>query len=299
MNRKQILGSLLLTLVAVIWGTAFVFQRTGMEYIEPVTFNASRMTLAAFAVGLVSLFQRKRTFADVAKKKAYIRNTVKGGVCCGVFLAFASIFQQMGIVYTTAGKAGFITAMYILIVPVISWILFRKHSGWHVWLAVLMGVAGMYLLCMSERLELTRGDMLMCICAVLFSGHILCCDYFSRLGNPVAISAVQFVTVAVISWEAAFLTEAPGWEKITSAAVPILYCGIMSGGVGFTLQIVAQKYTEPTIASLLMSLESVFALVAGALILGEQMSSRELLGCGIMFAAIIIAQIPKPQNSPH
>ena len=292
MGKKALLGNILLTLVAMIWGIAFVFQRVGMDYIEPITFNASRMTLAALALGIVSAVQiRKNGF----RNRDDIRYTVIGGICCGCFLAFASIFQQMGIVYTTAGKAGFITAMYMLLVPVINAVLFRRHNPWPVWLAVLLGVIGMYFLCMRDSFRLTQGDTLVCICAFLFSGHILCCDYFADKGNPICISAVQFLTTAVISWVAAFLMESPGPEKILSATVPILYCGLMSGGVGFTLQIVAQRYTDPTVASLLMSLESVFAVIAGTFILHEQMSARELLGCVIMFAAIIMVQLPQKE----
>ena len=205
--------------------------------------------------------------------------------------AAASIFQQMGIVYTTAGKAGFITAMYMLLVPVIGTVFFHKRNSWIVWLAVLIGVAGMYLLCMTEGFRLTRGDTLVCICALLFSGHILCCDHFVQLGDPIRISAIQFAACTVLSAIAAVILEQPTWDKIVSAAIPILYCGLISGGLGYTLQIVAQKFTDPTIASLLMSLESVFAVIAGALLLGERMSVRELMGCVVMFAAIVLVQI--------
>ena len=290
------LGNGLLILTAMIWGTAFVFQRVGMEDIEPITFNAARMALAAAAVGAVSAVptqseRNKLAAMSVRDREAYRTNTVIGGICCGTFLAAASIFQQMGIVYTTAGKAGFITAMYMLLVPVINFVFFRKRNSWIVWLAVLIGVAGMYLLCMTESLRLSRGDALICICAVLFSGHILCCDHFVKLGNPIRISAIQFAACTAISAAAAMILEHPSPAKIVSAAIPILYCGIVSGGIGYTLQIIAQKYTDPTVASLLMSLESVFAVIAGALLLGERMSTRELIGCVIMFAAIVLVQI--------
>ena len=202
----------------------------------------------------------------------------------------------MGVVYTTAGKAGFITAMYMLLVPIINFVFFKKKNTWLVWTGVLVGVFGMYLLCITDGFSLTYGDTLVCICALLFSGHILCCDHFVQLGNPIRISAIQFATAAVISTIAAFVAEEPSWQKIASAAVPILYCGIVSGGIGYTLQMVAQRYTDPTIASLLMSLESVFAVIAGALLLGERMTARELAGCVIMFAAIVLVQIPLPER---
>ncbi len=289
------IGNILLLITAVIWGTAFVFQRVGMDSIEPVTFTSARMWLAAGAAGAVSALQTKRRQpeeGDRTEQKKRQRNTVAGGILCGCFLAAASVFQQAGIVTTTAGKAGFITALYILLVPLFSTLLWKKHNAPHVWAAIAMGVAGLYLLCISESFQLTRGDTLVFICAVFFSGHILCCDYFAKRADPVLLSAVQFMTVAVITGVIALICEEPGLTKLKAAAVPILYCGIMSGGVGYTLQIVAQRVTEPTVASMILSLESVFAAAAGALLLHERMSSREILGCVIMFAAITLVQIP-------
>ena len=318
MKNRKLLGNLLLLLTAMIWGTAFVAQRVGMDSIEPITFNAARMWLAAVAIGSAAFLTRRNRQKGQLQKNAEKqiaadgvagavtglgdpaqerrRNTLIGGICCGCFLTAASLFQQMGIVYTTAGKAGFITALYMLFVPILSFILFKKKNTWLVWTGVLIGVIGMYLLCITDDFSLTYGDMLVCICALLFSCHILCCDHFVRLGNPLFISAMQFTTVAVISSVAAFIAEEPSWQKVISAAIPILYCGIVSGGIGYTLQMIAQKYTDPTIASLLMSLESVFAVIAGALLLGERMTARELAGCIIMFAAIVLVQIPLPSR---
>jgi len=293
MKNEKMLGNILLLITAMIWGTAFVFQRVGMESIGPVTFTAVRMSLAALATGLVSLLLGKRGGGTAATGRSF-KSALPGGICCGLFLGAASLFQQFGIVTTTAGKAGFITALYILLVPVLNWLLFKKRSSLHVWIAIAIGVAGMYLLCVTEDLRLTRGDALVCVCAVLFSGHILCCDCFSRRADPVSLSAVQFLTVALLTGVIAFLTEEPGWGQLRAAAIPILYCGLMSGGVGYTLQMVAQRITDPTVASLLMSLESVFAALAGALFLHERMSARELLGCVIMLAAIVLVQLPAP-----
>ena len=294
MKKKQFLGSVLLLVTAVIWGMAFAFQRVGMEHIGPVTFTASRMTLSAVAVSVFSIFCKGETgYKDENEKRRYRSATVIGGICCGVFLTSASIMQQAGIVYTTAGKAGFITSLYMLLVPVVSFVLFKKHHAINVWIAVVIGVIGMYLLCMSESLTLSMGDGLVFICAVLFCGHILCCDHFAGRGNPVRISAVQFIIGAVISWIAAFIMESPDIGDIMEAIVPVLYCGIASGGIGYTLQIIGQKYTEPAIAALIMSLESVFAVIGGAVILGETMSTRETAGCIIIFLAIIIVQIRK------
>lgn len=299
MKNQKLLGNALLFLAAMIWGAAFVSQRIGMESIEPITFNAARMTLSAVLVGALAFVLAKkkgREGRSPEENKKYWRTTVVGGVCCGLFLAAASIFQQMGLVYTSAGKAGFITAMYMLFVPIIHFILFRKKNSVFVWLAVLMGLAGMYLLCVTEEMTLTFGDSLVFVCAVLFSGHILCCDYFAPRGDTIAVSAIQFLTAAVVSWGFAFVAETPTVEKIVSAVVPIAYCGILSGAVGYTLQMVAQKFTDPTIASLLMSLESVFAVLAGVLFLQETMSAKEIVGCAVMFAAIILVQIPFPKK---
>ncbi|MBQ7730127.1 MAG: DMT family transporter, partial [Spirochaetales bacterium] len=256
MRHRQLIGSLILLIVAVIWGTAFAFQRMGTGVIGPMTFTASRMTLSAVAVGFVSFLIKDPEMTDAAGSSARRRDTLTGGVLCGLFLVSATLFQQIGIAYTTAGKAGFITALYILLVPIISTVFLRKPSSWIVWIAVLLGLAGMYLLCMTEGFSLARGDALVCVCAMLFTGHILCCDRFAGRGNPVRISAIQFVTASVVSWTLAFIFETPSVEAIRSALVPILYCGLASGGIGYTLQIVAQRFTNPTVASLLMSFES-------------------------------------------
>ena len=298
MKNKQMFGNLLLILGAFVWGMAFAFQRAGMESIEPITFTSARMALAALAAGSAALFLRKRApeTESPAQSKARRRATVLGGIVCGLFLTAASICQQTGLVTTSAGKAGFVTALYILLVPLLNLILFKKRCGVHVWIAIAIGVAGLYFLCMKEDFTLAPGDIQLCICALLFSGQILACAYYSRRGDPVCIAAIQLLTVAVISGVLAFIAEEPGWDKLRAAAVPILYCGIMSGGVGYTLQMVAQRYTDPTVASLLMSLESVFAVLGGALLLHERLSGRELLGCVIMFIAIILVQIPMPKR---
>lgn len=291
MKNEKMLGNVLLLITAMIWGTAFVAQRVGMESIEPVTFTSARMWLAALATGLAAFLLGRREKGGAEEKGAFA-GAVPGGICCGLFLTGASLFQQFGMVTTTAGKAGFITALYILLVPLFNRLLFKKRSSLHVWLAIGIGVVGMYLLCVTEDFRLTKGDALVAVCAVLFTGHILCCDHFSRRADPVQLSAVQFVTVALVSGVIALLVEEPSWEKLRAAAIPILYCGVMSGGVGYTLQMVAQRITDPTVASLLMSLEAVFAAAAGALILHERMTAREMLGCVIMFAAIILVQLP-------
>ena len=298
-NKKRHLGNILLLLTAAIWGTAFVFQRMGSQDIEPLFFNSSRMLLAAVAVGIVALIlgrkdKEKQLAMTPEERRANRKVTIIGGILCGLFLAGGSAFQQMGLVYTTAGKAGFITALYILIVPVISFFFFRKKISWIVWLAVIIGVFGMYLLCVNEGFSLTKGDLLVMVCAFIFSGHILCIDHFVKLADPIRISAIQFVTGTVLLGILAFIFEDPSWDDITKALIPILYCGVVSGGVGYTLQMVGQKFSSPTVASLLLSLESVFAVLAGMLILHESLTFKELIGCIVMFIAIILVQIPLP-----
>lgn len=293
-GSRRLLGNALLLLTALIWGMAFVAQRQGMDSIEPITFCAARMALSTVAVGLVALLTGRNDTRPEPERKRRARASLLGGLGSGAFLAAATVMQQMGLVTTTAGKAGFITAMYMLLVPVVNFVLFRKKNTWLVWLGVLVGVAGLYLLCVNENISLTRGDALVCVCAVLFTGQILCIDHFAPEADPIRMSAVQFVVSTVVCGAAAFLTEQPTWEKVASAAIPILYCGLMSGAVGYTLQIVGQRFTDPTVASLLMSLESVFAAIGGALVLGERMRPRELLGCVVMFAAIVLVQLPLP-----
>lgn len=296
MQKSKTFGNLILLVTSIIWGIAFVFQRSGMDSIEPITFNAARMTCGAIFVTLISFFldtKRKvnRQSTDT-KQPSRIKSTILAGVICGVLLTAASTVQQIGLVHTSAGKAGFITAMYMLFVPIFNFLIFKEKGSAKIWIAIALGIAGMYLLCMNEGIAFTDGDLLILICALLFSGHILCCDKFAKNCDPVKISAIQFITASVLSSILALLTEVPSIDKVLSAAVPILYCGLISGGIGYTLQIVGQKYTDPSSASLLMSLESVFALIAGVLMLGEKMTPRELIGCAIMFIAIILVQLP-------
>lgn len=302
MKNKSLIGSIILLITSIIWGAAFVFQRTGMDSIEPITFNAVRMGAAAIFLVLTSLVldKFKKNDGQISENdaKEKMRSTVTGGILCGLFLAASSITQQMGIVHTTAGKAGFITAMYMLFVPIINLIIFKKRGTARLWIAVALGLAGTYLLCVKEDISFTEGDLLILACALLFSGHILCCDKFAPKCDPVKLSAIQFTVSALISGAFAFALESPTVDKIASAAVPILYCGIVSGGIGYTLQIIGQKYTNPTAASIIMSLEAVFAAIAGAILLKETMSTNEFIGCIIMFAAIILIQLPsKKQNN--
>ena len=289
MENRKLLGNILLLITTAIWGTAFAFQRMGMDSIEPSTFNAARMLLAAVAVTPLIALGRKKDKTDAVE---FRKNTIIGGILCGLCLAAATIFQQVGMVQTSAGKAGFITAMYMLLVPVINLILFKRKSPVVVWIAVVIGIAGMYLLCINEGFSLSKGDALVSVCALVFSFHIICTDHYVQNANPVGMAVIQFYVAALVSGIVAAFTETPSWNDVSNAIIPILYCGLASGAIGYTLQIVAQKFTDPAVASLLMSLEAVFAVIGGTLILGEKMSVREAIGCMVMFIAVILAQIP-------
>lgn len=291
MTAKQMKNSLLLLLVALIWGVAFVAQSEGARDVGPYTFNGLRMLIGGIvllpSIRLMDAIKvRSGETAQMNKNKL-----MAGGVCCGVMLFLASTLQQVGILYTTAGKAGFITALYIIIVPLAGLLMGRK-SGAALWVSVALAVAGMYFLCMTGALSLGKGEGLCMLSAVFFAAHIMLVDRFSPYVDGVRMSCLQFFVCGALSCVLMFLFEKPDIRAIASAWLPLLYTGVLSSGVGYTLQIIAQKDVNPTVASLLMSLESVFSALAGWVILGQSLSGRELAGCFMMFAAIILAQLP-------
>ncbi len=297
MNQKTMRSNFLLALAALVWGAAFVAQSVGMDYVGPFTFNASRYMIGGTVLIPCIMLMKKingKAQADVLseeEKKQRTKTGIIGGICCGIALFVASSFQQYGVLYTTVGKAGFITALYIVIVPLLG-IFMKKRVGWSVWLSVVIATIGMYLLCMTEGLTIAKGDLYVFICAICFSFHILIIDYFSPKADGVLISCVQFYTAGVLALVPTLMFEEPEFSSILAAWAPILYAGVMSCGVGYTLQVVAQKDTDPVIASLILSLESVFSLIAGWVILGQTLSSKELFGCVLVFCAILLAQIP-------
>ena len=293
MRKKELKGTAMLLLTAFIWGIAFVAQSDGMNYVGPFTFNCVRMVIGGLVL-IPCIFILERMKGSRTEKKVERTNKKYmfiGGILCGIALGAAAALQQIGIQYTTVGKAGFITAMYIIIVPVLG-IFFRRKAGVRVWISVIIAVAGLYLLCMSGSLKLGRGDLLVLLCALVFSVHILLIDYFSPKTDGVKMSCIQFLTAGLISAVPMLLFEKPAVGDITAAWLPILYAGVLSCGVAYTLQVIAQKDADPTVASLVLSLESVFSVLAGWVILGQVLSGREILGCVLMFAAIILAQLP-------
>ena len=298
MKTGQMRNTLLLFLTAFIWGVAFVAQSVGGEQVGCFTFNGVRSLIGAVVLLPVIAFldgQKKRELGEkeFQEQKGDFKTLLLGGVCCGVMLCIASNFQQYGISFTTVGKAGFITALYIIIVPVLG-LFMKKKVGAKIWIGVALATAGLYLLCMtSESFSVSKGDLLVLVCAGFFSLHILIIDHFSPKCDGVRLSCIQFFVCGVISMAAAFLFETPNLTTILSGWLPILYAGVMSCGVAYTLQIIGQKNMDPTVASLILSLESVFSVLAGWGLLNQKLSARELFGCVLMFAAILLAQLPE------
>ena len=291
---KQLRGNLMLIITAFIWGSAFVAQDIAAEWVAPFTFNALRSYVGGlFLIPIIFLFKLIDKKTHSSSPRCSKKDLVTGGILCGFALAVASAFQQFGITAgASSGKAGFITAMYILLVPVLGLFLGKKVTI-KTWLSVVLGVVGLYLLCMtSNSFYLATSDISLILCAVFFSCHILVIDKFSPKVNCIIMSCIQFFTCAFINTILMFIFEKPDIKGISVAILPILYVGIMSSGIAYTLQIIAQKDTNPVVASLLMSLESVFALICGWIILNDQMTQREIGGCILVFIGIILSQIP-------
>ncbi len=326
MNKIQMRQSLLLLLTATIWGVAFVAQSVGMEYVGPLTFSCVRSLLGGIVLipciwflgrherashpgREISQYEAGKSQGERAvqkekgkRDKGADRELLAGGMICGLLLCLASNFQQFGIAHTSVGKAGFITALYIVIVPILG-LLFHKKCRPLIWLGVCLAVAGLYFLCMAggdaqaaagqifPGIPIGKGDFLVFICALLFSGHILAIDYFTERVDGVKMSCIQFWVCGIVSGIGMFLAEDPHFPAILMAWKELLYAGVMSCGVAYTLQIVGQKGMDPTVASLILSLESVISALAGLFILGQRLSWAEILGCILMFAAIVLAQL--------
>lgn len=309
--NKKLRGDLMLILTALIWGSSFVAQKSGMDLIGPLAFNGTRTLIGGIvlipAIKILDRFKAGRedaaqgssgekTLEEVKKEK---RTLLIGGISCGAALMAAGNLQQIGIYYTTAGKAGFITALYVVIVPIFG-LFMKKKIRPIIWLCVAASALGLYLLCIPAGGgfgQLNKGDIIMPFCALLFAIHILIIDYFSPKVDGVKLSCIQFFVAGVLSlifiWIDPLLGFAlPTIQTVAASWLPILYAGVLSCGAAYTMQVVAQADTDPTIASMILCLESVFAVLAGMVILGEAMSVREVFGCVIMFAAIVVAQLP-------
>lgn len=314
MNRK-LRGDLMLILTALIWGSSFVAQKSGMEFIGPLTFSGMRTLIGGLVlIPSIKLLDRFKTIKASAgenlsdeKKPEDTKNErktlIKGGILCGIILMAAGNLQQIGLIYTNAGKAGFITALYVIIVPFLGLFLKKKIRP-VIWIYVIASAAGLYLLCIPAEGglgHLNKGDILIFFCAILFAVHIMIIDHFSPKVDGVKMSCIQFFVAGTLSFifiwiDPLFGFALPTINTLAAAWLPILYAGVLSCGVAYTLQIVAQADADPAIASMILCLESVFAVLTGMIILGETMSMREITGCVIMFAAIIAAQLPQKKT---
>ena len=301
MNKRSHI--IMLFLAMIFWGTTFVAQRIGADHVGAYTYLAGRSWIAVvFLTPVVHAFDRfhdRRGTDNRRPRSAEARKQlILAGVAAGVALCAASAAQQIGVAYTTASKAGFITALYVVLVPILS-IFIGKRPSAHIWACVALALVGMYLLCMTGGdLRLQLGDAYELACAMLFAVQILLVYHFSPLVDGVRLSRMMFLVVAVLSTALMFLLETPTWESVRAALPAIAYAGIISSSIGYTLQILGQEGVNPSVASLVMSFESVFSALSGWLILGERLSLRELIGAALMFAAIVLAQVEiKPKRA--
>lgn len=303
--NKKLQSDIMLLITAIIWGSAFVAQKAG-TVLEPFTYNGIRMLIGGLVlIPVIILFSRTNKAEEEPfekteeEKKAEKKVLLIGGISCGLILCIASTLQQFGLFFETdAGKAGFITSLYIVIVPVLGLFL-RKKVRPLIWGCVAMGAVGFYLLTMAGKgggFTLTTGDMFVLVCSFAFSCHILVIDHFSPKCDGIKLSCIQFLIAGIIGIICMFIFETPVWADIVDCWLPILYCGVMSSGVAYTLQILGQKHAEPTVASLIMSLESVFAVVFGVLLIGESMTFYEIIGCVVIFFAVILSQLPSKEE---
>ena len=298
MKKTEFGSAALLFLAAFIWGVAFVAQSVGMDYVGPFTFNGCRFLIGGLVLTPFAMIRNRQheksssfqALSETAQKK-YRHTTFIGGLCCGVAICIASSFQQAGMQYTSVGKAGFITALYIVLVPVFGIFMKRKVSP-VIWLGVVLAAIGFYFLCITESFSINYGDLLLFMCAICFTFHILIIDHFAPKADGVVLSCIQFWFSGIVCMSIAILKETPNMAAIFQAAIPILYAGVLSCGVAYTLQIIGQKHMKPAVASLILSLESVISVLAGWVILKEVLTGRQFLGCVLVFAAVILAQLP-------
>lgn len=288
-------SNLLLLLAAAIWGFAFVAQRVGMEYVGPFTFNGVRFALGAISLLPLILFYKKTQ--DAGGSQHDLKSVVGAGLFAGVVLFLGATLQQIGLIYTTAGKAAFITCLYIVIVPMLG-IFLKQYISMSTWFGCIIAIVGLYLLCVKESFFISYGEVLELIGAFFWSIHILVIDRFSRKVDVLKLSFVQFITCSVLSISVALFIETISVETLRQALVPILYGGICSVGIAYTLQVVGQKHAEPSHAAIILSMETVFAALGGWIILNEKLGTQELLGSAIMLVGMLLSQLQNI-NSPQ
>lgn len=315
MNKNPIKGVTLLLIGSFIWGTTFVAQSMGTDHLDAFSFNCIRNFIGVFALIPVLLWQvctkkedmnivhsavscdnlptthTKETFLSKLRN-VFTRDLMVGGSICGTALCLASNFQQMGIESSTVGKSAFITTLYIVLVPLLG-LFFKKKLPFQIWCGVILAMIGLYLLCMkNEAFVLETGDIYLLLCAFFFTIQITAVDYYAPKVNCIALSMMQFFVTAILSGICMLFNSLPTWNDILGGMIPLLYAGVLSSGVAYTFQIIGQKHLAPTVASLIMSLESVFATLAGWVVLKEYLSTKELIGCGLVFTAVILTQLP-------
>lgn len=300
MNKTNWKNNILLLFAAIIFGGAFVAQSQGMDYLQPLSFNAFRTIIGCVVlvpvIIIFDLIQHKKISFWGTEDKSKRKTLAITALICGTLLAIATNTQQIGIKYTSVGKAGFITALYIVLVPIFG-LLFKRKCSPLIWVSVVIALVGMYFLCINEEFRIEKGDLLVLVCAVVFSFHILMIDKNASKVDPIRLSCGQFFVCGVISTILMLIFEKPTFINVQGAILPLLYAGVMSCGIAYTFQIIGQKNNNPTIASLIMSLESVFSALFGWLILNQTLSTRETLGCSLVFLAVILAQIPIRKKS--
>lgn len=289
MKFKRFKAALMLILAALVWGAAMSFQSEGMDYVGPLTFQAVRFMMGGTVLLPLVLLLGKKDPGE-GKEGYSPKGVFFGGAVCGIFLMIACTLQQYGIVYTTVGKAGFLTSLYIIVIPILG-IFLKRKTGINVWVGVILACIGMYLLCMKESLALSVGDTLVFICAFVFAFQIMAIDKYVTMYNGLKLSCIQFYVCGILSMILMFIFEKPEMGAILKAYIPLLYTSVCSCGIGYTFQTLAQKDLQPAFASIIMSLESVFAAMFGWILLGQKMSGREIAGSCLMFAAIIIVQL--------
>lgn len=290
--EEKLRGTVCPLLAAMIWGSAFVAQGVGAERIEPFTFNAIRSWIGAFALFLLSLILKKKQSNAANEKKTYRRQLILGGLCCGTALALASNLQQAGLGETDPGKAGFITSLYVVLVPIFG-LFCNRRAPITVWISTGIALAGLYFLCITHSFTISPSDAVIILCAVVFAIQILLIDRFSPKVNGMHLCCAQLTVSAIISTILMLLFESPDFTDIIACWFPLVYVGVFSSGIAYTLQIAAQKNTNPTTVTVLLSMESVFAVLTGLLVQGDLLSLRELCGCALMFGAVILASVPK------
>ena len=281
----------LLLLASVIWGIAFVAQRKGMEYIGPFTYNGIRFALGGGVLMVFIWFRDKwNNNPAVTLSPDHRKILIKGGIIAGLLVFGGASLQQVGLVYTSAGNAGFITGLYVVIVPILG-LLFKHKPGFGVWIGAFLAVVGMYFLSVTGRFNISKGDLFVFACSFFFAAHVLYIGFISRHVNVLKLAVFQYIVCSVLSLLVAVVFETIQWQSIVDATIPILYGGLLSVGIAYTLQIIAQKKAPPAHAAIILSMEAVFAVIAGWLILNEILTVRGIIGCGLMLAGMLLAQL--------